>query len=102
MLDAKDTDTALRLLGSHAVTLAITNMHRPLEGSPKGDPAGLHFLRAASEMRAAGSTTPELVVYCSRNSAERYRQLALGAGATLVTASPTDLLVKLRALFGQL
>jgi CheY-like chemotaxis protein len=102
VLEANDTSTALRLLGSHVVTLVITDIHRSKEGSPKGDPAGLQFLRAVAQHRSGDTNLPELVVYSSRNSAERYRLAAISAGATLVTSSPTDLLAKLRSVFGPL
>ena len=97
---AKTTEAALQRLEAAPVSLVITDMHRPGEGSATR-PAGLALLSALAELGLQAGTL-QACVYCSKTAALRYGDQARRAGAALVTASPTDLMAFIQQVFGEI
>jgi CheY-like chemotaxis protein len=90
---ARDTEEGLSLLGQRRYAIVVSDMGRTEHGREISD-AGLRLLTAVR------NTDPGIpfVIYCSAGAARRYRDQALAAGATAITASPVSLSTQLAAL----
>ncbi|GHD02890.1 response regulator [Pseudorhodoferax aquiterrae] len=80
---ALSTDEGLARFAAQRYDVVVTDM-----GRPEGRTAGIDLVR---RLRALGTQVP-LYIYCSVDSAKRWRDEALQAGATDITASGTSLL----------
>jgi CheY-like chemotaxis protein len=90
---ALSTDEALARLRRHRYAAVISDMGRAEDGADVPD-AGLRLLDAVRR------TQPALpfVIYCGERSALTYRDRALAAGATAITASPAEVVTQLQRL----
>lgn len=80
---ALSTDEGLARFAAQRYDVVVTDM-----GRPEGRTAGIDLVR---RLRAQGAQVP-LYIYCSVASAQRWRDEALQAGASGITASGTSLL----------
>lgn len=80
---ALSTEEGLARFAAQRYDVVVTDM-----GRPEGRTAGIDLVR---RLRALGTQVP-LYNYCSVDSAKRWRDEALQAGATDITASGTSLL----------
>nr|WP_186329711.1 response regulator [Variovorax boronicumulans] len=80
---ALSTDEGLAKFAAQRYDVVVTDM-----GRAEGRTAGIDLVR---RLRAQGTQVP-LFIYCSVDSAQRWRDEALQAGATDITASGTSLL----------
>ena len=83
------TDDAISRLSTSEFDLIITDMHR-VEFGKVHHAAGMELIKAVRERELS---TPVVVFFGrSRKSADRYKDVAIRAGANLVTSSPTELM----------
>lgn len=90
---ALSTDEGLARRGRHHYAAVISDMGRTEEGKDVPD-AGLRLLEA---VRRTDPTLP-FIIYCGERTALAYRDRALAAGATEITASPAEVVTQLQRL----
>jgi Response regulator containing CheY-like receiver, AAA-type ATPase, and DNA-binding domains len=90
---APSTQAALMLLGQRRYGMILSDMGRFENGAEVSD-AGLRLLSA---VRTIDPDIP-FVIYCSAQARDLYRDAAVSGGATAITASPTTVLERLRAV----
>ena len=86
---ALTTFEALQIVQASDIDVVVTDMHRVEDGVGVGD-AGMRLIQA---LRSAGDDVP-IALYFGRSkvSAAKFRDRAIAAGASLSTASRTELL----------
>jgi len=87
---ATATSSALGKFEANAYDAVVSDMGR-LEQGVYHDSAGVDLI---SELRKSGTKVP-IFVFCSREKAQRFGEVALQAGATEVTSSPVRVLAGL-------
>jgi CheY-like chemotaxis protein len=87
VVTATSTEDALRNFNRRIFDRVITDMGR-LEGKQFNPQAGLELIR---QIRLIDNEIP-IIMYTSSRSAREQRSVVLDAGATNITASPTELL----------
>lgn len=85
----KTTDEAISRLATSKFDLVISDMHR-IEFRKAHHEAGIELIKAIREHELA---MPIIVFFGrNKNAAKIYKKVAIEAGATLVTSSPTELM----------
>ncbi|USF88757.1 response regulator [Candidatus Endoriftia persephonae] len=89
VIQEKTTDDAISRLSVSKFDLIITDMHRVEFGKVHHE-AGMELIKAVRERKLS---TPMIVFFGrSRKPVYRYKDVAIEAGANLVTSSPTELM----------
>lgn len=89
VIQEKTTDDAISRLSTSKFDLIITDMHR-IEFGQVHHEAGMELIKAVRERELS---TPVVVFFGrSRKPVYRYKDIAMKAGANLVTSSPTELM----------